>query len=187
MSTKNILDSWEIEINEVGERCDFNGLLKHEKKNKVLLNQYDHILQPKSITRMIDGGVYQKLERTCYKNGLTLNSVLQFVWHKILSIYGNSSQTVIGTNMFGVTLLPSIMYHNVDDLIVDAIKNIQDKMNPMINQSNLDLSQPSKGKTRHGLFDSLLICESLSDTVTKLDHPLTLVKSKLKLNHYLQL
>ncbi|CAF4793263.1 unnamed protein product, partial [Rotaria socialis] len=77
--------------------------------------------------------------------------------------------------MFGVTLLPSIMYHNVDDLIVDAIKNIQDKMNPMINQSNLDLSQPSKGKTRHGLFDSLLICESLSDTVTKLDHPLTLV------------
>ncbi|CAF3669565.1 unnamed protein product [Rotaria socialis] len=175
MSTKNILDSWEIEINEVGERCDFNGLLKHEKKNKVLLNQYDHILQPKSITRMVDGGVYQKLERTCYKNGLTLNSVLQFVWHKILSIYGNSSQTVIGTNMFGVTLLPSIMYHNVDDLIVDAIKNIQDKMNDVINRSNLDLFQPSKGKTRYSLFDSLLICESLSDTVAKLEHPLTIV------------
>ncbi|CAF2107000.1 unnamed protein product [Rotaria magnacalcarata] len=153
-SQENI-DYWENEINKIEERCDFTGLLKQESKNKVVLNQYDHVKQQKESKLLIGDNLYRNLKKSCRNNGLTLSSMLQFAWHKVLNVYGNSNQTVTGTTVSGrdlpidnietsvglfINTLPLIVNHNVDNSIIDAIKNIQDKMNEMINRS----TAPSK-------------------------------------------
>ncbi|CAF4601939.1 unnamed protein product, partial [Rotaria socialis] len=189
------IDYWENEINNIEERCDFNGLLKEENKNKVVLNQYDHVKEPKSRTLIIGDNIYRTLKAACRESGLTWNSILQFVWHKVLSVYGNSSQTVIGTTVSGRNLpvngietsvglfiitLPLIVNHCVDSLIIDAIKDIQDKMNEMIARSNVDFSQLSKGKMKHSLFDCLFVYENYPSLEGKVEQKETFLEFEEK-------
>ncbi|CAF4039914.1 unnamed protein product [Rotaria sp. Silwood2] len=166
---------WENEINKIEERCDLNGLLKEEYKNKVILNEYDHVKQPKARTLLIKDNLYRNLRNICRKNGFTLSSILQFVWHKILNVYGNSNQTIIGTIVSGrnlpiddietsvglfINTLPLIVNHHSDGSIIHAIENIQDTMNEMIGRSNVTFSELSKGKIKHTLFDCLFVYEN---------------------------
>ncbi|CAF4553189.1 unnamed protein product [Rotaria socialis] len=189
------IDYWENEINKIEERCDFNGLLKEENKNKVVLNQYDHVKEPKSRTLIIGDNLYRTLKAACRECGLTWNSILQFVWHKVLSVYGNSSQTVIGTTVSGrnlpvngietsvglfINTLPLIVNQCVDELIIDAIKDIQDKMNQMISRSNVDFSQLSKGKMKHSLFDCLFVYENYPTLKSKTEQKETFLKFEEK-------
>ncbi|CAF2051818.1 unnamed protein product, partial [Rotaria magnacalcarata] len=191
------IDYWENEINQIEERCDLTGLLKAEIRNKVVLNQYDHVKQSKSRTMIIDDKLYRNLKDTCRESGLTLSSTLQFVWHKILSIYGNSSQTIIGTTVSGrnipvndietsvglfINTLPLIVNHCVDGLIIDAIKAIQDKMNEMITRSNVDFSQLSKGKMKHSLFDALFVYENYPTSEGKVERQEKSLKLERKYN-----
>ena len=191
MNHQEHLDYWENEIRLIEERCDLNGLLKQEKKNKVVLNQYDHVKEPKASTLLIRDGVYRNLKQICREKGFTLNSILQFVWHKTLSVYGNSSQTVIGTTVSGrdlpvddiensvglfINTLPLIVNHNAGNLIVDAMKNIQDKINDIVSRSNVDLSHLSKGVMKHGLFDSLFVYENYPNLKNDADQ----TKDKMK-------
>ncbi|CAF4529291.1 unnamed protein product, partial [Rotaria socialis] len=189
------IDYWENEISKIEERCDFNGLLKEENKTKVLLNQYDHVKEPKSRTLIIGDNVYRNLKAACRESGLTWNSILQFVWHKVLSVYGHSSQTVIGTTVSGrnlpvngietsvglfINTLPLIVNHCVDSLTIDAIRNIQDKMNEMIARSNVDFSQLSKGKMKHSLFDCLFVYENYPTLEGKVERKEKLLKFETK-------
>ncbi|CAF4667770.1 unnamed protein product [Rotaria socialis] len=175
--------------------CDLTGLLKQEKKNRVVLNQYDHVKEPKSWTLTIADNVYRDLKNICRENGLTLSSILQFVWHKILSVYGNSSQTVIGTTVSGrnlpidnietsvglfINTLPFVVNHCADGLIIDAIKDIQDRMNEMITRSNVDFSQLSKGKMKRSLFDCLLVYENYPTLESKVQRNEELLKFETK-------
>ncbi|CAF4867633.1 unnamed protein product [Rotaria socialis] len=191
------IDYWENEIDQIEERCDLTGLLKAEIKNKVMLNQYDHVKQPQSRTMIIKGNLYRSLKDICRQSGLTLSSILQFVWHKILSIYGNSSQTIIGTTVSGrnipvndvetsvglfINTLPLIVNHGVDELLINAIKTIQDKMNEMITRSNVDFSQLSKGKMKHALFDALFVYENYPTLEGKVERQEALLKFERKYN-----
>ncbi|CAF3581931.1 unnamed protein product, partial [Rotaria socialis] len=169
------IDYWESEINKIEDICDLTGLLKQEKKNKVVLNQYDHVKQPKASTLLITDKVYRDLKNICRENGLTLSSILQFVWHKILSVYGHSDQTTVGTTVSGrnlpindietsvglfINTLPLIVNHNECNLIIDGIKHIKEQTNEMISRSNVDFSQLSKGRMKHSLFDCLFVYEN---------------------------
>ncbi|CAF3608137.1 unnamed protein product [Rotaria socialis] len=189
------IDYWENEINKIEDICDLTGLLKQEKKNRVVLNQYDHVKEPKSWTLTIADNVYRDLKNICRENGLTLSSILQFVWHKILSVYGNSSQTVIGTTVSGrnlpidnietsvglfINTLPFVVNHCADGLIIDAIKDIQDRMNEMITRSNVDFSQLSKGKMKRSLFDCLLVYENYPTLESKVQRNEELLKFETK-------
>ena len=166
---------WEDEITKVEQRCDLSGLIKYEMKNKVVLNQYDHVKQPEAQTLVINEKLYKSLKRICRENAVILSSTLQFVWHKILSVYGNSNQTITGTIVSGrnlpiigietsvglfINTLPLIVNHDAHTFTTDAIKAIQNKMTEMMNHSNVDFSQLSKGKMKHTLFDSLLAYEN---------------------------
>ncbi|CAF2051816.1 unnamed protein product [Rotaria magnacalcarata] len=155
MYTQNGTDGWENQINKIEERCDFTSLLKQEQKNKVVLNQYNHVKQQKSSTLLIKDNLYKNLKMVCRQHCLNLNSILQFSWHKILNIYGNSQHTVIGTIVPNIGTFPSIVDHDMDSLIIDAIKHIQDRMNEMIRQSTVDFSLPMKERVTHNLFDWL--------------------------------
>ncbi|CAF4138703.1 unnamed protein product [Rotaria magnacalcarata] len=155
MYTQNGTDGWENQINKIEERCDFTSLLKQEQKNKVVLNQYNHVKQQNSSTLLIKDNLYKNLKMVCRQHCLNLNSILQFSWHKILNIYGNSQHTVIGTIVPNIGTFPSIVDHDMDSLIIDAIKHIQDRMNEMIRQSTVDFSLPMKERVTHNLFDWL--------------------------------
>ena len=94
------VDYWTKEIESVEERPDLNGLLKPEFKNRIILSEYDHVKNPSKKELVIDKDNYYQLKSVCKENGITLNSVLQFVWHKVLSIYGNSKQNCCWNNYF---------------------------------------------------------------------------------------
>ena len=104
-----------------------------------------------------------------------MNAILQYVWHKTLSIYGNSKQTVVGTTVSGrnlpvddiensvglyINTLPLIVNHENKEVttIVDVIRSIQNDINEINNRSNIDLARlQSEGRR---LFDSLFIYEN---------------------------
>ncbi|CAF4492106.1 unnamed protein product, partial [Rotaria socialis] len=155
MHTQNDIDSWDNQISTIEERCDLTSLLKQEQKNKVVLNQYNHVKQQKSSTLLIKDNLYKNLKTMCRQHCLNLNSTLQFSWHKVLNIYGSSQQTVIGTVVPNIGTFPSIINHDMDSLIIDAIKHIQDRMNEMIRRSTVDFSLPMKERMTHNLFDCL--------------------------------
>ena len=189
------IDYWENEINQIEERCDFSGLLKQEIKKNVAFHEYDHVKQPKAKTLLIGDNLYRNLKKTCRENGVTWNSILQFVWHQVLSVYGNSNQTVIGTTVSGrhlpvddietsvglyINTLPLIVNHHVDSLIIDEIKTIQEKMNEMISRSNVHFPQLCKGKMKHSLFDCLFVFENYPTIQNKAEREAKLLKCERK-------
>ncbi|CAM4847245.1 unnamed protein product, partial [Rotaria magnacalcarata] len=189
------IDYWESQINTIEERCDLSGFLKQEYRNKVMMNDYDHVKEPKLKILMISDNLYRNLKKTCRENGFTLSTILLFVWHKILNVYGNSSHTVIGTTISGrnlpvdnienavglfINTLPSIMNHKIDVSVIDAIKTLQDNMNEMINHSNVDILQLNKGNMKRTLFDCLFVYENYPTLENKFHEKETSLKFENK-------
>ena len=120
---------------------------------------------------------------------MTLNAIMQYVWHKVLSVYSQSSQTVVGTTVSGralpinniehavglfINTLPVIVNHHRNNentkpkdtrSIIQVIKNIQDDINEVNNRSNIDLSKLQKEGQR--LFDSLFVYENYPSPVNE--------------------
>ncbi|CAF4345459.1 unnamed protein product [Rotaria sp. Silwood2] len=189
------MDYWKSQMNTIEERCDFNSLLKQEYRNKMILNEYDHVKEPKLAILNICDDLYRNMKKTCRENGFTLSTILLFVWHKILNIYGNSSQTVIGTTISGrhipvdnvenavglfINTLPSIMNHKIDISAIDAIKTLQNNMNEIIVRSNVDITQLNNGSFKRTLFDSLFIYENYPTLENKFSDKETSLKFETK-------
>lgn len=82
--------------------CDLNGLMINSLCNKVKPLQFK--INYMSDMTQIKGEDYKKLKEFTFKNHLTLHSVLQYVWHKIINVYSNNTKTVTGTILHGKTL-----------------------------------------------------------------------------------
>ena len=97
---KDHVEYWKSRIATLEERTDLNGLCTHP------VNLYDskHIQDPCIAGITIAGPTYESLKRLCQQEGITLNAVTQYVWHKILSIYSYSDKTVVGTIASGRNL-----------------------------------------------------------------------------------
>jgi amino acid adenylation domain-containing protein len=82
-------------INKIDSDCDLNGLMLNSIYNRFKplttdINYTEHIIQ-------MEGDNYKKLKAFAYKNRLTLHSVLQYAWHKIINLYSNNPKTIVGT------------------------------------------------------------------------------------------
>jgi hypothetical protein len=129
---------WQSKISTLDERPDLCGLLKDEHKKLVHLTEYlskqsDLNFQGLEDDDEIDlSGHFGEL----IKNGtIQLASVFNFIWHKLISMYGNSKQTVMGrvsishgnSESENNLTLPVIVDHaNDNKRILDAIREIQD-------------------------------------------------------------
>ncbi|NDA90393.1 MAG: hypothetical protein EBY20_05755, partial [Alphaproteobacteria bacterium] len=167
---------WDNYISQIEEQVDLSGLLSVENKRKnIRISEYKYITDPAEKLFIVENDLYYKLKEFGQDNGITLNAILQYVWHKTLSIYGNSKQTVVGTTVSGrnlpvddiensvglyINTLPLIVNHENKEVktVVDVIRNIQNDINEINNRSNIDLARLQAEGRR--LFDSLFIYEN---------------------------
>jgi amino acid adenylation domain-containing protein/non-ribosomal peptide synthase protein (TIGR01720 family) len=159
---------WDKKIKEIEEKND----LKVFKNNQNLINNSNNEFKNQLIE--IDNEKYIRLKKITLSNGLTLNALFQFIWHKIFSIYSNSNQTIIGTTLSGrnipiknienavgcfINTLPLIVNHQNNNInIIDKINEVQDNINEININSNVKLSKLKKNGEK--LFEILLIFEN---------------------------
>jgi amino acid adenylation domain-containing protein/non-ribosomal peptide synthase protein (TIGR01720 family) len=139
----------------------------------IKLNQYRYIKKPYTKQLIIDNILYEKLKNISGNEGITINAILQYVWHKIISIYSNIPETMVGTVVSGRTLpinnietsvglyintLPLIVRHKEKESIIDAIRNIQKYIHEMNNRSNISLAKLQNEGVR--LFNNLFVYEN---------------------------
>ena len=152
------------------------------------LNDYRHVLDPKDKTLVIKGDFYNNLKALSQKEGITLNAILQYAWHKILKVYGSDNSksvvTVVGTTVSGrnlpidgveesvglyINTLPLIVEHNKSEnsasTIIESIRRLQNDITEINVRSNVNLSKLQKEGVR--LFDTLFVFENYPIPVSK--------------------
>ena len=169
-------DYWDKYISQIEERSDLSGLLLNEARGKgLIISEYKHIIDPQEQFLSIKDSLYSSLKKLGQEEGVTLNAILQYIWHKILNIYGNSNQTVVGTTISGrnlpihdiessvglyINTLPLIVDHQAQESksIIESIRGIQDNINEINSRSDISLAKLQKRGQR--LFDSLFVYEN---------------------------
>ena len=143
-------------------------LLKKQDLDKV-----KSIASPTDTHIEITGELYQHLKSSTKKEGFTLNTLVQFAWHKLIQIYTQDTQTIVGTSISGRDIpIPGIeesvgLYINTLPLIIDwDNKNTVLQQIQYIQRQTVELNTHSfahlanlqqEGKR---LFHSLLVFEN---------------------------
>jgi len=196
---------WDNYLKQIEDRVNLKPLLKPSVLN-IEIKDHRQVEQAQEQRLEIKGSKFAELKNLCQINAITINAVIQYVWHKILHIYGASNTTVVGTiiagrnipidnivNSVGLFLktLPLIFKHDNKLKIIGEIKVIQNLISEINDKSNIELARLQSGGER--LFDSLLsynnyptpecpigkICHDPADFF-KLDYPLTLLAQEGK-------
>ncbi|APJ02762.1 non-ribosomal peptide synthetase [Silvanigrella aquatica] len=196
---------WKSKVSEIQEFSDFRNLLNQSSKSREInLYSYKNILNPREINLSISDINYKNIQNISKKNGITINSIIQYAWHKTLSIYGNTKQTIVGItnsgrnipiegieNSFGlyINTLPLIVDHFDNIRIIEKIKIIQDNINEINSKWNINLANIQINGRR--LFDSIFIfenypmnlCSSIKmkykESFETFDYPLGIVVNQL--------
>lgn len=194
---------WNKFLTEITEHPDLSGLLLPEYK-ETNLKEYKYIKNQQQISLIIKNEVYKKLKEVSVMKGLTLNAILQYAWHTILSVYGNCNQTVVGMTVSGrhlpildieksvglyINTLPLIVKHDKEQTVLDTIRKIQADISEVNTHGHAELAKLQKAGER--LFESLFVYEnyprekndeiknllkfSFADCIEKLDYPLVVV------------
>ena len=176
---------WQSQLSKVEEYINLNHLISNKGLTNTL-SEYRHIKQHKTKTLYIKDKLYDDLKTLNKQEGVTLNAILQFVWHKVLDVYGTSnsgsSTTIVGTTISGrdlpinniessvglyINTLPLIIEHNNKDTILDAIRKLQNNITEMNSRSNTNLAKLQKDGNR--LFDTLFVYENYPTPVNNND------------------
>lgn len=198
-------DFWKNSLEEVSHP-DLAGIFKPERHN-TKLEEIKRIEKPIDKVYAIKGDEYKQLVDFTKVNGVTMNIIAQFAWHKLLSVYGGVKETTIGVVNAGrnipvadvedsvglyIRTLP-VQFAHTNASILDQLKNLQDINNNCMMHSNVSLANLQTEGTR--LFDTVFIYENypvMSDQgddklrvlnfrgKEKLDYPLTVVLNESK-------
>jgi amino acid adenylation domain-containing protein/non-ribosomal peptide synthase protein (TIGR01720 family) len=189
---------WKAELVDIQEANDINTLLS----NSIDINNYDCIEKPVSSNYKITDELLHKIKTFTQKEGITVNVIVQFVWHKFLQVYSNSLKSIVGTTISGrdlpingiedsvglyINTLPLIIDWGNSNTILQQLHYIQKKMTELGTYGFADLAKIQKEGDR--LFHSLFIYEnypasgedgvdhlriSLRNFVEKVDYPLSI-------------
>ena len=158
--------------------------------------------RPNASRLIIEGSTYVALKDFCQSQSITLHVFVQFIWHKLLQVYSNSNQTVVGTTVSGrnlpidgiehsvglyINTLPLVIDWRKERSIIDQLQEIQQRVNALNTHSFVDLAQLQRGSER--MFQTLLVFEnypvtdeigdlsqvSLRKSVEKVDYLLSIV------------
>ncbi|KAL4745924.1 N-(5-amino-5-carboxypentanoyl)-L-cysteinyl-D-valine synthase [Aspergillus terricola var. indicus] len=172
------LGYWAGIVEQIDERCDMNALLNERSRYKIQLADYDQVEDQQQLTLTVPGDAWlAELRQKCSARGITLHSILQFVWHAVLHAYGGGTHTVTGTTISGrnlpvcgiersvglyINTLPLVIdqlaYKN--KTVMEAIRDVQATVNGMNSRGNVELGRLHKNELKHGLFDSLFVLEN---------------------------
>ncbi|KAL1960531.1 hypothetical protein VTO42DRAFT_7110 [Malbranchea cinnamomea] len=211
------LEFWSNVVEQITERCDMNVLLNEKSRYKVPLANYDQVQDQREKTLTLTGdSQLETLRKACSEHGITLHSILQFVWHVVLRAYGGGSHTITGTTISGrnlpvagversiglyINTLPLVLDHSAykNKSIMEAIADVQAKVNAMNTRGNVELGRLHKNDLKHGLFDTLFVLEnypnldksrakqhqqelrySIQGNTEKLDYPLAVIAREVE-------
>lgn len=186
------LSYWKNKLIDVEPCNEINALsMKHIDSTLSFENNLEFNLE-------VTSGVFDALQQIVQSNSITLNAILQFVWHKLLNIFTQSSQTIVGTVVTGrninfsgidntvgvfINTLPIVLNWNNDNSILDQIINLN---NFIMEANDNSLVFLSDLQTTENLFNNLFVFQDVrkllnSDYITvdnikdiqKLDFPIT--------------
>ncbi|MDQ5921838.1 MAG: hypothetical protein QG673_1897, partial [Pseudomonadota bacterium] len=191
---------WADYVNRIEKYPDLSSLLKLNKRN-IKLAEYRHILEFHQEQLTISGLKYNALKDFTWRHGLTMNVILQYAWHKVLSVYGNTLTTISGIIVSGrdlpingiedsvglfIKTLPLIIIHEPHQAILQMLNTVQAEISNINAHKNVNLAQLQYQGQR--IFDSLFIFENypiknsfdklnieFKEAIEKLDYPLVLM------------
>ncbi|NDA90838.1 MAG: gramicidin biosynthesis protein, partial [Alphaproteobacteria bacterium] len=168
-------DYWDKYVSQIEDKSDLSGLSSSSRYKSLKTSEFKHITNLEAQTLIIEENLYYSLKNICQEEGVTLNAILQYTWHKVLNIYGNSEQTVVGTIVSGrnlpidyvensvglyINTLPLLVDHRKQKTksIIESIRDIQNDISEISSRSNISLANLQKG--REHLFDNLFMFEN---------------------------
>ncbi|WP_188047588.1 non-ribosomal peptide synthetase [Vibrio vulnificus] len=128
----------------------------------------------------IEDSDYQALKAFCQMNSITLNVALQFVWHKLLQVYTQSTQTIVGTTVSGrdipvdgvessvglfINTLPLALDWVDDCSISEQLTVLQQQVAALNSHSAVSLAELQSQGER--LFHSLFVFENYPLPINK--------------------
>ncbi len=160
---------WQAKISTIQQANDLSPLLSQKKDLddvKYLDSTYDVIME-------ITGELYLKIKELIKSEGLTLNTLVQFAWHKLIQIYTQDSQTIVGTIISGrdlpilgieesvglhINTLPLIINWDNQNTVLQQIKIVHQEITDINAHSFANLTSLQQNGKR--LFHSLFIFEN---------------------------
>ncbi|MCS4304598.1 non-ribosomal peptide synthetase, partial [Chryseobacterium sp. BIGb0232] len=195
---------WDQYMTLLEDQEDLKSLVKEDQR-QIDLGTYRHIRDHQKVTMLINGDRYHHLKDFTKAHGLTVNAVLQYLWHSQLKLYSGLQTTVVGTTVSGRSLpvdgiessaglyintLPLIVNHE-DSRVIDRIMEIQNRISDLNTHSDINLAELHHDGRR--IFSSLFVYENypvpkgegsnelgfiFKDSVEKLDYPLGIMASE---------
>ncbi|MER6306840.1 amino acid adenylation domain-containing protein [Streptomyces sp. NPDC001657] len=164
---------WRHYVAGLENGCDLGGLLNTGSRH-VDLGTYKHLLRQEQRTLPLRPELLSALRSVAQQYGVTTNAVLQYAWHKVLSIYGHCDTTVVGTVLAGrdlpvegidtsvglyLSTVPLIARHDTGaDSLIEEVQRLQEDIHEIGRRPVVDLAALQSGGRR--LFDSLFIYEN---------------------------
>jgi amino acid adenylation domain-containing protein len=160
---------WQEKTAHMGQTNDLNPLLS----NKQDLDNIKSISQPFDTDIVIGGELYQQLKALTKSTGVTLNILVQFAWHKLIQVYTQDRQTIVGTTVSGraipvagieksvglyINTLPLIIDWDNDHTVLQQIQNIHRQTTELNRHSFVNLASLQEQGKR--LFHSLFVYEN---------------------------
>ena len=196
-----IEDYWNRSLSAVNGANDINALLSEP----IELSSYKQVEQPQSSILEIGGDVYKELKAFIQRQEITINVLVQFIWHKLLQVYSSSMQSIVGTTVSGrdlpvagiessvglyINTLPLLINWDNDNTIAVQLQQIHQQIRELNTHSFADLAKLQRDGQR--LFHSLLVFEnypmpkgekgaegvskmSIRDVIEKVDYPLSII------------
>ena len=152
--------------------------LRYLLDNPVDLNKHRTITVPGEIDLQLTGHTLHQLKAQCQSQGITLNAAVQFAWHKVLQVYSNSNQTIVGTTVSGrdipvqgiensvglyINTLPLTVNWEKEASCACVLQLIQQQIAALNSHSSVSLSSLQSQGER--LFHSLLVFENYPNPI----------------------
>ncbi len=192
---------WDAQQQKIEYINDLNPLFSYSAS----LNDIKNISCPHEVVISILDKDYRLLKELVNQEGVTLNVLLQFAWHKLIQIYTGDPQTIVGTTLSGRTIpipgieesvglyintLPLMMAWCDEGSIRDHLHLITSELSAISEYSFVELASLQVEGRR--LFHSLFIAENyiksgssdeikkhlacqVQSTIETLDYPLALI------------
>ena len=188
---------WQETVSKMKHSNDLNPLLSKQ----VNLDDIKRLNRAEEVGLELSGHSYDRLKRLLEEQGLTMNVLLQFAWHKLIQTYTQDAMTIVGTTVSGRDLpISGIeesvgLYINTLPLMVDwhneltvreQLQNIHQGITSLNRYSFAYLSklQPRGQRLFHSLFvfenyplpekdaDEANLTAIMRQIIEKLDYPL---------------
>ncbi|MFW0740047.1 condensation domain-containing protein, partial [Flavobacterium sp. T12S277] len=190
---------WDTSLAGVEGATDINALLD----DPIDFSSYKQVEQGASNVLEIGGDLYRELKSFTHREGITINVVVQFLWHKLLQVYSGNTHSIVGTTVSGrdlpidgiensvglyINTLPLIIDWDNTASVVSQLHAIQQRITQINTHSFADLAKLQKNGERifHNLFafenypaakgsGKKALRMNMRNSIEKVDYPLNIM------------